>query len=224
MDEKKKVDKIEKIKKLLKDKRVYKKGYKRDIILEHLYGYVKNLKIVGFWEKEKKEADLYKSELAYPLTGRLREEFGELSQHELFTVTPVNLSYSKTSKFERLFDEFFRDSMQTIFIDLDMKVYSMHSSRSSGSRGSYQTLSEIFEKKKAPTLIPILFKKELLKVYLFPRFIGSIPYPSQWHSLPEEFKKKGYSIFSYVGRRLHSDNIEMFLDPEKKEIKLLKFY
>jgi len=184
----------------------------------------------GGWEKEggeglkktnMKKIDIYRDNLINPLGKSIENN---LLEHELLTVTPVIFSYSRKSHVERLFDEFFQDPMQTIFIDLDARLYTTASLRSSGSRATYQNLSEIFENKKVPTIIPVLVKRELLHVFLFPRFIGSTIYPRQWRDMPEEFKKKGYSCFSYVSRKFPEEDISIFLDPENKEIPLITFY
>ncbi len=216
MDEKKKVDKIEKIKELLKDERIYKKD---SIIASYLYRYVKNLKI-GF---EKKGG----IDLLYKLV-ELHKLKDIVEKHDLLAVSPVFLYCPfkrKHLRFKKMFDEILNDYRQTIFIDLDERIFTTGSADSSGKRSLYDLLSVIFEKKEAPTLIPILFGKKLFKCYFFKRFIGNASYHGQdTHKFPEELTKKGYKSISKIIRDYTTGDITIYLHPEKKEIKLLKFY
>ena len=213
--------KIEKIKEILSNKAIYKKG-RGEILLYHLYDYVSNLKIPGEIEHGYLVDSLFGN-----LTNGLTEN--KLLEDRLLAITPIKIrKLSRASKIERVFDLYFDRVFQTIFLDLDKKTLSIGCSRSSGSRGTYDTLSVIFEKAKSPTLIPLFVGKELLKVNIFPRYIGASHYHGQWcKEFPEELKEKGYDTVSHVMSQdlLNSDKkVSVWLEPEKKEKFLLKLY
>lgn len=199
-------DRIERIKERLS--KPYTK-HSADIIFD----YIKNAEIS--FSGEGKADLIYSGLMPYP--------FENSQNSTLLSITPVLLKTKKIKEKQpkKMLNEILKGSEQTIFIDLDKKIFTRGSSDGSGTRGIYDDLALIFKDAKSPTLIPILSKDVLLECYLFKRFIGFYCYHNQRY----KFKKgEDYPKISYIEKRLFNNNVKIILEPEHEIIELVKFY
>lgn len=226
-------DKIEKIKEILADKDLfYDKGKKGNlkslrtaILLDRLFRDVSNLKFPVYDSKGevKIPGDIKPYSLVGSLSGDLINRNKDILEHKLLAVTHARISrFHRTEKHERIYDLYFHQTPETIFLDLDKQVYDTGNSGSSGKRGTYDELSVIFEKAKAPTLIPIFVGKELLTLEIFPRYIGYGYYHNQWRHYPKE--KTPQISHLTISDIFRPRKISVWLEPEKKEKKLIEIY
>ena len=214
--------KIEKIKEILSDEALYYskkrenslKSLKASILRSKLFEYVSNLKF-----------PIYDSKGEIKIPGDIKPDIlGENAlEHKLLAITHARIEkFCRTKKHERIYDLYLQEGLETIFLDLDKRIYNTGHLGISGKREIYDELSLIFDKAKAPTLIPIFVGKELLSLHIFDRYVGCTQYYNQFQKFsPDKKPEISHLIMPcFSGPR----RISILFEPEKKERELLKIY
>lgn len=214
-------DRIERIKEILKEGKLFLENKYATTRAENLFNIVKNIKI-GYDDINK---DMTAHSHLCNIDGQGNRDYNELKKHSLLAITPITINYGSINKPNTgiIMDRILEGS-QTIFMDLDKRIFSVGSSDGSSTRETYGFLAPIFEKAKSPTLVPLLFKKEIVICYAFPRFVGYYHFLGHQNiKFPEELTKEGYEDVTCAYNDINK-NIVMYLQPENKKIYLLKLY